>query len=46
MITLGSIVMLCVMTFNVGILFIVVFGQTIGYIIVPKAEPVESGIAE
>ena len=39
MIVLGAFVMLLVMTFNAGILFTVVLGQTVGYAVMPKPTP-------
>ena len=36
MIVLGAFVMLLVKTFNAGILFTVVLGQTVGYAVMPK----------
>ena len=40
MIVLGAFIMLLVMTFNAGIFFTVVVGQTVGYSIMPKPTPI------
>ena len=44
MIVLGAFVMLLVMTFNAGILFTVVLGQTVGYTVMPKPTPINNAL--
>jgi hypothetical protein len=46
MVTIGAFLMLCVMTFDVGIFATVVVGQTIAHVVVPKPQPISQGILQ
>lgn len=46
MVLFGAFIMLLVMTFNAGIFFTVIIGQTFGFILTPNADPIKKGIAE
>ena len=45
LIVLGSLQMLLVMTFNVGILIAIVAGQVVGFIVVPKNTKITEGLS-
>jgi hypothetical protein len=44
MVTLGAFIMLCVMTFNIGIFVAVVTGQTVGFALMPNAVEINQGL--
>lgn len=44
MVTLGVFIMLCIMTFNVGVFVAVVTGQTLGFTLMPTAVEINQGL--